>query len=171
VDGCWLWWTFAGRAHQPGRTVVLCRGRHSVAPLSEVGSDQSGYRGGVPVRVTSVTGVCEPSNNPSAVGIAAEKHTGLSTSFGVRLSPVAMIVRGPGRQSRGVGRGSGREAGGREEYAEKTKRPRLKESRDARPNSPPPSAAQEQDYLLAGKRGMAPMGYSGLLACRADARR
>ena len=44
--------------------------------------------------------------------------------------------------------------------ARKTKRPRLKESRDARPNSPPPSAAQEEAYVGTGNMGMAPMGYT-----------
>src|SRR6266545_1590166 len=55
---------------------------------------------------------------------------------------------------------------GKGEFAQKTKRPRLKESRDARPNSPPPSAAREQDYRGGRNMGMAPMGYSELPACR-----
>ena len=41
----------------------------------------------------------------------------------------------------------------------KTKRPRLKESWDARPNSPPPSAAQEGDYPESSWVGMARTGY------------
>jgi|SRR5882762_263190 len=44
-------------------------------------------------------------------------------------------------------------------FGPKTKRPRLKESRDARPNSPPPSAAQEPAYVGTGEMGMALMGY------------
>ena len=44
--------------------------------------------------------------------------------------------------------------------AQKTKRPRLKESRDARPNSPPPSAARELAYVGTREMGMARMGYA-----------